>query len=131
MGTRAIPLAERCRVEESGCWSWVGPHKETGYGLGRRADGSYTHAHRVVYEWIIGPIPAGLDLDHLCRNRGCVNPWHMEPVTKSVNKRRGRSPQRERTHCPAEHPYDEANTYVDRTGRRHCRQCRIDRRKAQ
>lgn len=82
-------------------------------------------AHRKIYEAIIGPIPAGLNIDHLCRNRACVNPWHMEPVTQHVNVMRGSSPwakHAKATHCPSGHAYDEENTYLYR-GSRYCRTC--------
>lgn len=86
-----------------------------------------TRAHRVVYEHFRGPIPPGLVIDHLCRVRHCVNPWHLEAVTQAENIMRGTSPipqQVARTHCPRNHPYDEANTYVARDGSRECRECR-------
>ncbi|MDQ1426633.1 MAG: hypothetical protein QOK39_109 [Acidimicrobiaceae bacterium] len=88
--------------------------------------------HRWSYEQLVGPIPDGLVLDHLCRVTACVNPAHLEPVTLAENFRRcdndpGRA-QRSKTHCPRHHPYDEGNTYFyvsKRTGRvaRTCRTC--------
>lgn len=87
-------------------------------------------AHRVVYEHELGPIPAGLTLDHLCRVRSCVNPAHLEPVTIGVNVLRGNTfaaRQVALTACPAGHPYDVTNTYVrqgERRGERECRTCR-------
>ncbi|MFJ7176424.1 HNH endonuclease [Streptomyces massasporeus] len=85
-------------------------------------------AHRVVYEYFIVDIPEGLDLDHLCRVRRCVNPWHVEPVTRQVNIVRGDAPklQRGKTHCPHGHPYNDVNTIVYR-GRRFCRECKRSR----
>lgn len=75
---------------ESECWEWTGKQYPNGYGQHRpnRRLKAFM-AHRVVYELLVGPIPQGLDLDHLCRNRLCVNPEHLEPVTRSVNIRRG------------------------------------------
>lgn len=77
------------RITFGDCWEWSGSViKSTGYGQ-VWADGTNHLAHRVVYELLIGPIPEGLQLDHLCRNRRCVNPEHLEPVTGKENIRRG------------------------------------------
>lgn len=81
-------FAKRVRNPETGCWDWIGGIGSHGYGAlwdGRQM----TVAHRVMYELVVGPIPDGLDIDHLCRNRACVNPAHMEPVTRGENLRRG------------------------------------------
>lgn len=79
------------RVDESSqCWVWLGSISDSGYGtIGRGPGGKNVKAHRWVYENIIGKIPDGLQLDHLCRNRSCVNPAHLEPVTHTENIRRG------------------------------------------
>lgn len=68
-----------------GCWRWTGAKNGSGY-----ASGINTPAYRVAYEWLVGPIPTGMQLDHLCRQRDCVNPHHLEPVTKAENLRRAR-----------------------------------------
>lgn len=116
-----------------GCWLWTAAGARSGNGYGRfHRDGRLLLAHRVAYEWLVGSIPDGLELDHLCRVRACVNPGHLEPVTLRENILRGESPSARnavKSECPQGHPYDEANTYVDRTGRRHCRTC-AKRRKA-
>ena len=121
---------------ENGCLNWLGAKTKAGYGemtIGSRTDGSQTtvYAHRFVYELLIGPIPEGLEIDHLCRNRPCVNVLHMEPVTTRENGRRGIKGVLT-THCPRGHPYDEANTYrwPSGYGGRKCRACRAARRLA-
>jgi hypothetical protein len=76
-------------IDASGdCWEWTGTITAQGYGQ-LRANGRLQKAHRFVYEWLVGPIPDGLTLDHLCRNRRCVNPEHMEPVSLQTNLARG------------------------------------------
>jgi HNH endonuclease len=75
---------EQYHVNEDGCWVWKRALQKDGYGIVHGA-----LAHRRYYELLVGPIPDGLEIDHLCRNRACVNPDHMEPVTKNENRRRG------------------------------------------
>lgn len=108
------------------CWLWTAGLSSDGYAQIRK-DGAKRVAHRLLYEWLVGPIPEGLELDHLCRVTRCLRPDHLEPVTHAENVRRGRagSNTRGKTHCPADHPYDEANTYIDPDGRRRCRSCRL------
>lgn len=164
----------------SNCWYWDGIYYPSGYGqVYSPAAKRQINAHRFVWEMLVGPIPSGLQLDHLCRIRGCVNPAHLRPVTLRENvlapgsrspsaihaakthcprghaydakntsitslgrrrckachvieegdrqrrraKERGAVPQSSKTQCPQGHPYDAANTYIDRTNRRHCRRC--------
>lgn len=72
-----------------GCWPWLGTKSRLGYGTAAtKVAGRTNQAHRVVYEALVGPIPTGLELDHLCRNTSCVNPSHLEPVTHAENMRR-------------------------------------------
>lgn len=110
-----------------GCWIWTGGKGSGGYGKAW-LEGRTIGAHRAMYLTIKGPIADGLTLDHLCRNRLCVNPDHLEPVTIGENTRRGDAPgvagrhNSVKTNCPAGHPYDEANTYVYK-GKRNCRAC--------
>ena len=111
-----------------GCWIWATGLSAAGYGR-IRWDGELVYAHRLMYESLIGPIPEGLEIDHLCRNRACVDPAHLEPVTHRVNLLRGDvgAFNAAKTHCPQGHPYDEANTGRSGT-HRYCRRCSNDRR---
>ena len=148
MAPTTIPLRTRFESKyvidpTTGCWLWTAKIEWTGYGrisLGGRR-GRLEMAHRVAYELHVGPIPDGLEIDHLCRVRHCVNPAHLEAVTSQVNVLRGRGPavaaargriqQRAKTHCPSGHPYSGANLYVSPDGRRRsCKTCgRIKMRK--
>lgn len=101
------------------CWVWTASKVHDGYGR-FWSGGRVLLAHRVAYELEVGPIPDGLSLDHLCKNRACVRPDHLEPVTHTENIRRGEPANR--THCRKGHPYDESNTYRYK-GRRYCRAC--------
>lgn len=82
----------KAEVADSGCWQWTACVKEHGYGWVTVA-GKAGYAHRVSYKLFNGPIPRGLVLDHLCRNRACINPDHLEPVTNTVNVQRGVAPR--------------------------------------
>src|SRR5579859_394860 len=111
--------------KSSECWVWTGYLDSHGYGL-FRAPGLRIRSHRFAYQELVGPIPDGLELDHLCRNRRCVNPAHLEPVTTRENLRRseGISARHARqTHCLRGHLLDEANTAIRRDGSRLCRTC--------
>jgi len=115
----------RISKEANGCWVWNGCKMRNGYGqLG--VGGKHYAAHRFAYENLVGPIPEGLDLDHLCRNRACANPSHLQPVTRSENLKRGVGFGRWntlKTHCPHGHEYSQDNTHVSKTNRRLCRAC--------
>jgi hypothetical protein len=128
---RVTRFARKVKVLDSGCWQWTGNcHPDNGYGrlwFDRHDD---RLAHRLAYEWSVGPIPVGLVIDHLCRHRSCVNPDHMEPVTSAVNTMRGVGIgpiNAAKTHCLRGHLFDFENTYVVRmrngnTGRS-CKEC--------
>lgn len=112
------------------CWEWVGAAFQNGYGA-FWIDGKTTGAHRASYQIHIGEIPQGLEIDHLCKNIKCVNPKHLEVVTKSVNQRRSTSPtglNAAKTECRNGHPYTEENTYRSLKNDRPARSCRTCRR---
>ena len=107
------------------CWNWTASCHPPRYGQFGIRHGVIVRAHRFAYELLVGPIPEGLHLDHLCRNPSCVNPAHLEPVTPGENVRRGEPATK--TCCVNGHEYTEANTYRSpKTGRRQCRICRRD-----
>jgi hypothetical protein len=140
-GKRMTPLRENDVLRfmklvkpEGSCLRWQGYCGKNGYGYYGLASQVTVLAHRFAYIIWRGPIPDDLPhLDHLCRNRACVDPWSLDPVTRSINLLRSplvRNPNTanhagaNKTHCKHGHAFDEANTYVDRDGHRHCRACR-------
>lgn len=121
-----LPPRFWAKVEKTAtCWLWTACCRQDGYSQ-FWLNGKMRRAHLLAYEALIGPVPAGLVLDHVkergCVNRNCVNPDHLEPVTRGENIKRGGNAQK--THCPSGHAYDEANTKVSkRSGHRSCRAC--------
>lgn len=134
MPRRPRPAIDRLTaklVERDGCWVFTGALSQ-GYGVigaGPRGSGNVL-AHRLTYDFYVGAIPEGLDLDHLCRNRACCNPWHLDPVTRRVNVARGllsaeeRAKRRDnRTHCAAGHPTAENQSVTKRRNGMVARRC--------
>lgn len=113
-------------MTENGCWEWTGDRRPGGYGriwFGRKR---VETSHRYVYTELVGPIPEGLVLDHLCRNRICCNPAHLEPVSPAENNLRGLSPSAanaHKTHCVHGHKFSSENTGRTVEGERYCRAC--------
>ncbi len=145
-GLYSMTVAQRIAAfsvvdESSGCWLWNQSLYRNGYARLSFKGKEYL-AHRKSYEAHVGPIPEGKDLDHtchdsntckggdICLHRRCVNPWHLEPVTRKVNLNRstligkgGGKREKEKTHCPQGHPYNTENTKVTRKAHRLCREC--------
>lgn len=124
------------RADAAACWVWTGYRDRHGYGEFHKTvapkQRKKIRAHRMAYELLVGPIPNDCELDHLCRNKACVNPSHLEPVTHAVNMRRYSESV---THCKYGHEYTPENTYLHPKGSRDCRACwqreRAERRKRQ
>lgn len=132
MFERTLELRFWAKVrQQDECWQWTAYVHPEGYGrfrVGQRV----LQAHRWSYEYLVGPIPEGLEIDHLCRNRACVRPDHLEPVTTEENIRRGELylVSGAKTHCPQRHEYTPENTYVRPNGSRQCRTCKREQLRA-
>ena len=123
------PLADRLWEkaligDPRSCWRWTGSTARGGYAK-LRVGRNLRYAHRVAYELVVGSIPSGMELDHLCRVHDCINPLHLEPVTHRENGIRGNGwsgTNSRKTHCLNNHLFDDLNTYWVR-GHRQCRAC--------
>jgi hypothetical protein len=122
----ADSILEEDRGYTTPCWVWQLAKHHKGYGFAWY-QGKHLLAHQFSYRVLRGEVPEGLQLDHLCRVRLCVNPDHLEPVTGKENMRRGS--QAMATHCRNGHERTEENIYTDPRGRRDCHACRRDRRR--
>lgn len=118
--------------QPDGCWLWKAGRTGTGYGAFYLRPRRQVRTHRYAYETFVGPIPEGLDLDHLCRVRHCCNPEHLEPVTRRENLIRGETliaRQVRVVECPNGHPYTPENTMRYQGTSRKCRTCHNERRR--
>ena len=109
---------------DDGCWLFSSCNDRYGYGRLQNC-GRMIKAHRFSYELLVGPIPTGLTIDHLCRNPGCVRPDHLEAVSHRENVLRGvgiAAKNAVKTHCPSGHHYSASNTYISK-GKRSCKRC--------
>lgn len=119
------------KVDADGdCWEWMAHKTERGYGTFYAPSGKMVQAHRYAWELLVGPIPEGMEIDHLCRNHSCVSPPHLEPVPHRENVIRGAASTVQKlraqriTHCPYGHEYTPENTMIRKgTGSRYCRAC--------
>lgn len=124
------PIADRLwpKVvwQSNGCWNWTGKVSVRGYGTIRIKKGSkwgQGYAHKIAYELVRGIVPNGLEIDHLCKNKVCCNPSHLEAVTHLVNSRRAMV----KSHCKHGHEFNEDNTYITREGWKMCKKCNAER----
>ena len=108
------------KIIDSGCWEWQGRISNKGYAH-FFWDKSTKNAHRFSYKQYVGPLTKGLQIDHLCRNKTCVNPSHLEQVTQQVNI--SRIPRHTKTHCKKGHEYTPENSYFYKETKRCCRIC--------
>lgn len=122
----AVENLRRFTLLDDGCWEWTGSKYPNGYGRCYVGGGRRVGAHRASYEHFVGPIPEGLVINHLCENKACVRPDHLEAVTSRENTMYSDTPARrhaQKTHCAQGHPFDEINTFYSGSTSRRCRAC--------
>ena len=118
----------KIKITSSGCWEWGKPNHNKGYGV-LCYKYKRMYIHRFIYDYFYGNLKPNLQIDHLCRNRLCVNPKHLEQVTHKTNTLRGFSfsaINSRKTHCPKGHPYSGDNLCFDYRGTRRCKKCRSE-----
>lgn len=126
--TTVLERIEKYSMPEpnTGCWPWFAAIRPDGYGA-MAVNGGTQVAHLATYEELVGKVPAGLQLDHKCRVRSCINPEHLEPVTHKINSLRGvgaPAVNARKTSCPKGHPFTLENTLRDASGWRRCKICK-------
>lgn len=122
-----LPADDTLAAGKGPCWLWTGASNRSGYGTFSLSVAVFIPAHRFAYELLVDPIGEGLELDHLCRIRKCVNPRHLDPVSQRENILRGGGPtavNAAKTHCIHDHEFTPENTYVYGT-RRSCKTCML------
>ena len=130
-GATSLPMPDRFwskvdRTDQDGCWPWLAYTNGDGYGVFNIDNRTPVRAHRVAYELLVGPIPDGLTLDHLCRNWACCNPAHLEPVPNRTNVLRGigkTAANAAKSVCKRGHPFAGENLHITEDGKRRCRAC--------
>jgi hypothetical protein len=132
VGPRTIAAVFLENAGRDQCWDWPNGRNQYGYGTYLDEQGKRRSAHRVAYEMAKGTIPDGLVIDHLCRNRACINPAHLEAVTTRTNVLRSSCKTAlnfRKTHCKNGHEFTPENTYTPKTkygGGRICRTCQAE-----
>jgi hypothetical protein len=116
-------LQSRTETDENGCWIWQGAKNAAGYGLMRPNQTGSAGAHRVMFILLNGQIPDGVEINHKCYNRACINPFHLELVTHLENVRRGKTHYAVRDACIHGHLYIEGSFHIDTRGSRVCNAC--------
>ncbi len=135
--TLGARFVDKVDVRDGACWIWQGSRNDRGYGKVLLNNPRLIYAHRLAHLALVGPIPSGAEIDHLCRNPPCVNPEHLEAVSHTTNVRRGESVAASRaralarTHCRRGHEMTDQNKVLRVNGTYDCRTCRRIRKQRQ